>query len=277
MSENQEQPSQATEQPSQPSSESQFAVPDAYKDRGWAEKIKTPDDLWKTLDNTQSLLGKRPAGIPTNDAPDEEWQKFYQAARPEKADDYSLGDIEGMPEGVDLAPYKAQAQNLMYEVGLTKKQADTMWKQYVGAEMGAVKTASDALDKKYDETLNSLFGDKRADAEKTAQEAIKQYLPEDMRGSIGALAGHPEAMGAVIKLANEMNAALQSVKKEYGAEGGLPGSGAQAAGESINDTVSRLAKLRLSPEAQDFTKPGHAKVMDEIKGLQAAVARHYNK
>lgn len=269
---------QGVQQSSEPPA---FVVPDAYKDRGWVEKVKSPDDLWKTLDNAQSLLGKRPAGIPANDAPDEEWQKFFQAARPESADKYTLGDIEGLPEGVDLAPYKAQAQKLMYDAGLTQKQADALWKQYLGVEMGAVAQSQQDLDKRYDETLNKTFGEKRAEAEAKAQEIINKYVPEDLRTNITKLVNNPEGMVGVIALATEMqakhDAELASIKAEYGAEGKLPNGSGKVESANINEVVTELAKLRLSPEAQDFTKSGHKAAMDKIAELQAIVARHYNK
>lgn len=279
MTEPQEQPSQATNPPV--SEAPAFVVPDAYKDRGWVEKVKSPDDLWKTLDNAQSLLGKRPAGIPANDAPQEEWDKFYQAARPESAEKYTLGDIEGLPEGVDLAPYKASAQKLMFEAGLTQRQADAMWKQYVALEVGAATSKQQESeadrDKRYDETVTKVFGDKKEQSEKIALDLINQYVPDELKDNVKALKDSPEAMVGMIALANQLHAEMEKIKAEYGAEGKLPDGGTKVAAEDISETVAKLSKLRLSPEAQDFTKAGHAKVMNEIAELQAVVARHYNK
>lgn len=275
MTDQQDQQSQATDQSQQSAPE--FVVPEAYKDRGWVEKVKSPDDLWKTLDNAQSLLGKRPAGIPANDAPQEEWDKFYQAARPEAPDKYTLGDIEGLPEGMDLAPFKTKAQGIMFKAGLTQRQADALWKDYIGSEIGAVKESAETLDKRYDETLSKVFGEKREASEKLAQDMINQFVPEDLRGNVKALASNPEAMVGMIALANSLHEQMEKVKAEYGAEGKLPNGGTQVSAEDISETVSKLSKLRLSPEAQDFTKPGHKAAMDEIALLQAKVARHYNK
>jgi len=272
MTENLEQQSQATE--SQATSEPQaFVIPEAYKDKGWVEKVKSPDDLWKLTDNAQSLLGKRPAGIPANDAPDADWEAFYKASRPESADKYALSDIEGLPEGTDLTPIKAKAQAVLFEAGLTPKQADIVWKQYVAGELASAKELSDSLDKRYDDAAKVL-GDKREVAEKIAQDGIKAYVREELRGSF---VNNPEGMVAMIELANGYEAELARVKAEYGAEGKLPNGGEQVAATDIGETVSKLAKLRMSPEAQDFTKAGHKKVMDEITALQAVVARHYNK
>lgn len=275
MTDQLEQQSQVTDQ--QPSQPPEFVVPDAYKGKGWVDKVKSPDDLWKTLDNAQSLLGKRPAGIPANDAPDAEWEAFYKVARPESADKYTFSDIEGIPEGMDLTPYKADAQKLMFEAGLTQRQADAMWKQYVGLEMGAVAKSQEGLDKRYDETITKAFGEKREASEKIAQDLINSYVPEELRSNVLKMTDNPEAMVGMIALANGLHAEMQKIKAEYGAEGKLPDGGTPPAAADISETVAKLSKLRLSPEAQDFTKPGHKKAMDEIAALQAVVARHYNK
>lgn len=261
-----------------PSASEAFAIPDAYKDRGWVEKVKSPDDLWKALDNAQSLIGKRPAGIPANDAPDAEWEAFYKVARPESPDKYTLADIEGLPEGVDLTPYKADAQKLMFEAGLTQRQADALWKQYVGLELNAVTKSQDGLkenlDKRFDETLAKVFPDKADVAQKVAQDAINELVREDLRSSF---VDNPEGMVAIIELANGYEAKLAKLRAEYGAEGTLPDGGQQVAAVEINDVVQKQAKLRMSAAAQDFTHADHKKTMDEIKALEAVVARHYNR
>lgn len=281
MTDQLEQTSPATAPASSPPSEPAFVVPDAYKGKGWVEKVKSPDDLWKTLDNAQSLLGKRPAGIPANDAPDAEWQAFYKAARPESADKYTLSDIDGIdPTTPEIAAVKKNAQAMMYEAGLTPKQADALWKQYLSGEIKGAEAKEAELDKRFDEVAAKVLGDKLTAAQTAAQEAINTYVSEELRTSF---VENPEGMVAMIELANgyegklaEKNAEIEKIKAEYGVEGKLP-SGEATSATNINDTVTKLAQLRLSPEARDFTKPGHAKVMAEITELQGIVARHYNK
>jgi len=281
MSDQTDQPNQATGQtpsePSQPSASDSFVIPESYKDRGWTDKIKTSDDLWKTLDNAQSLLGKRSAGIPATDAPEEDWQKFYQSSRPASADKYALPDIDGVPENFDLTAFKAPAQKLMFDAGLSQKQAADLWKQYMGAEITASAEREKALDGQYDVALDKMFGDKRAEAERIAQDAIKNILPEDMRGSIAALSQYPDAMASVIKIISEQNAQIEAVKKQYGAEGSLPGSQGGAQGTPIADIASKLSKLRMSAEHKDPFHPQHGKVKQEVSELSQQVQQHYNR
>jgi len=270
MTDQQEQQSPATN----PSAPPAFEIPEAYRDRGWVEKVKSPDDLWKTLDNAQSLLGKRPAGIPANDAPVEEWEKFKQAARGE----YVFSDIEGVPEGMDLAPVKEVAKKLMHDAGVPPKIADELFKQYMALDIEGGKQKQESLDKRYDELATKVLGEKQADFEKAALEVLNTHVDEDLRKSF---VDNPDGMIAYIQSINKLqekhNAELAAVRAEYGAEGKLPNGGERPPAEDISEIVSKLSKLRLSPEAQDFTKPGHKKAMDEIAALQATVARHYNK
>lgn len=276
MTENLEQTSQVTALP--PASEpATFVVPEEYKSKGWVEKVKSPDDLWKLTDNAQSLLGKRPAGIPANDAPDADWEAFYKAARPESADKYTLSDIEGLPEGTDLSASKVKAQAMMYEAGLTPKQADQLWKLYVPSELETIKEKQTGLDKRYDETLTKAFGDKREASEKIAQNVINEYVPDDLKASVQALANNPEAMVGMIALANNVNAAMEKIRAEYGAEGKLPNGGEQVAATDINEVVAKQAKLRVQLTKMDFTQPEYRKAEEEIKQLGLIVARHYNK
>lgn len=252
-------------------------VPEEYKSKGWVEKVKSPDDLWKLTDNAQSLLGKRPAGIPANDAPDADWEAFYKAARPESADKYALSDIDGLPEGADLSTSKVQAQALMFEAGLTQRQADVLWKQYIGSQITEVNELQSGLDKRYDETLTKAFGDKREASEKIAQNIINEYVPDDLKDSVKALANNPEAMVGMIALANNVNAAMEKIRTEYGAEGKLPNGGEQVAAADINEVVAKQAKLRVQLSKMDFTQPEYRKAEEEIKQLGLIVARHYNK
>jgi hypothetical protein len=281
--EQQQQPTQ-----SQPVSQEQpansFAVPEAYAGKDWAKSIKSPDDLWKLTDNAQSLIGKRPAGIPAPDAPDEEWTKFYNAAgRPEKPDAYKFSPIEGVPEGLDLTPIQQKAANILHQAGLNQKQADKVYQLFLKEELAAadqskaqIEEKQKALDAEYDKVVSKVFGDKYDTAAKAAQDLIVKYVPEEMRGAYEQLADSPKAMAAVIKALEGAHSEIQKLHKEYGAEGKIT-SGAQTTGQSIDDVRQELAKLRTSKEARDFTHPEHKKIMARIDDLSGVVKSHYSK
>jgi len=264
-----------------PAAKQAFQVPEAYASKGWAKDIKSPDDLWKLTDNAQSLIGKRPAGIPSADAPDDEHQKFYGTLRPEKADAYKLPDVEGLPEGFDVAPYKQSAMSMFHEAGLSQKQAEKLWQTYLKTELGragenTVKAQEQqkALDAEFDAIVKEAFGEKYDASAKAAQELINAHTPETLRAAYGELADKPKAMAAVISALAGAKAEIDKIKAEYGAEGKIT-SGGQATAISIDEVRRELASLRTSKEAKDFTNPEYKKTMARIEELSAQVTRHY--
>lgn len=268
----------ASQQPS-----NDFSVPEAYQNRGWVEKIKSPDDLWKTLDNAQSMLGKRPAGIPAHDAPAEEWEKFYSVSRPESPDKYELSDIDNMPEGVDLADTKTKAQQIMHKAGLTPKQANDLWREYMSGELDTLNQTKEQqaakqaeLDKEFDDLTKKHFGDDFESVQKVAHEMVSQYVPEELRGAYAELSDNPKALAAFAAAMKGAHDEIAKVKKEYGAEGQIT-TGDQAASESIEEIRKELAGLRTSVEARDPFHADHKKTTARIAELSSKVGRHYNR
>lgn len=261
----QEPQAQPQQQPTEPQANS-FSVPQEYAGKGWIEKVKSVDDLWKVADNAQSLIGKRAA--PAVDAPAEEWTAYMrQLGMPEKLEDYQLSDIDGIGETIDIAGYKTQAQRLMHEAGLTQRQADTLWKAFMASELKTAQAQSAELDKKYDELTAKHFGDKYADVETAAHEAIKAWVPEELRGAVAN--SSPETMIAMQALAVNAKAEIDRIRTEYGAEGRLP-SGQAAPTASIEDSRKELAALRSNPASGDPThkdyKANRARI-DELSGI----------
>lgn len=264
-----------------------FTVPEAYQGKPWVEKITTAENpneaLWKTLDNAQSLVGRKT--VPSNDAPDAEWQQFYnQIGRPENADAYTLPEIEGVPDGVDLGESKKMAMGIMHEAGITQKQAEKLWKLYMGRQLEDVKGIQSKqkeeqtkLDKEFDEISAKVFGDKYESKSQAAQEMIKAHVPEELRPAMDEVANNPKALAAVIAALSSASEEISRVKSEYGKEDTLQGGGQQVTSSSIEDIRKELAALRVSPMSKDFTHPEHKKTIERINSLSASVQRHLNK
>src|SRR5688572_22407573 len=98
-----------------PVAPAEYKIPDAYKDKPWASKIKTEEDVWKQLDNTQELVGKKHAH-PAKDAPPEEWDKYFAGLRPETAEAYEFKDHPN-PE------FAKSVGNILFEAGISEHQA----------------------------------------------------------------------------------------------------------------------------------------------------------
>lgn len=261
---------ETTEQPAAPAVETpppSFTVPEQYKSKGWVEKIKTPDDLWKTLDNAQSLLGKKPVGLPAADAPDEDWNNYYNIARPQSADKYTFSDVEGLPEGANLDEAKKLAQQVMFEAGLPQKQADQLWKAYIKSETEAAKRNEQTLNQKFDEQLKAQFGDKATVAQSIAEDMIVKHVPESVRASLQKAANNPDALVGIIAMANSMHDEINKIRKEYGAEGKLPDGTKGVSNVSAADLYKEVAALRMSREASDPLNPKYKETNAKIKDI----------
>lgn len=258
-----------------------FTIPDSYKDRGWVEKIKSPDDLWKTLDNAQSLIGKRPAGIPSNDASDEDWNQFYKAmGRPDEAK-YDFKDPDGLPEGFDTSSYKEQAAQILHKAGLNTKQADKVYQEYLKLELESAGKQGEqsteqqkALDEQYESLTKEHFGDEAEKYESLFKEDFVKHVPQSLKETVGKLVDMPDVLTALMAYTKGKQAEIDRVKSEYGQEGNLS-SGSQTSNQSIDETRKELATLRTSQSAKDFTHPDNKQTMVRVQELQAVIDRYY--
>ncbi len=247
------QPADNTLQTAQTTEAQPFQVPQEYAGKGWVEKIKSPDDLWKTLDNAQSLLGKRPAGIPSPDASAEEWEKFYTAAgRPESADKYALADtFDGMPEGLELSKFKERAAGLAHKLGLNQKQAETMWQEYLTMSAGDFKEAQEGWQKtqaekdaEFDQITQKVFGDQYDAKAKAASEFISAHLPQELAGVMADVGDNPKALAAMIAISDAAQQAIADVKAKYGGEDKL--TSGQGTGISEQEIRQKLVEAKAN-------------------------------
>lgn len=108
-----------------------FKIPDEYKDKPWASKVKTLDDLWKQLDNTQTLVGKKTIVPDLTKATDAEREEYFAQTRPKDVAEYVFADTAQGP--VDPAIKTAMGDILMKN-GVSAFQANNIIKGYQEAE-----------------------------------------------------------------------------------------------------------------------------------------------
>ena len=262
---------------------SSFEIPAEYADKGWTEKVKSSDDLWKTTANLQEMIGKRPAGIPTNDASDADWDTFYKAAgRPDEAK-YEFSEIEGLPEGFDAEGYKTTAAEILHAAGLSQKQADNVYKAFMANELKSVSEqsaasteAQAALDVEFDSITKEHFGDGYEAAEKAAIEAFNRHTPQSLKDSLTALEDHPKALAAVVAAINGIKGEADQVRREYGAEGKIT-TGGQSASETSQDVRSQLADVNFKLYGMNFQQEGYDALIAKQAELRAINSRNNTK
>ena len=110
----------------QPQATWRDTLPDELKASPVLSKYADQNAAIKALVDAQALLGKKSDGIkvPGPDAKPEEREAFHKAlGRPDTPDAYVMPKIEGMPEGMGIAPeVEKLAREGLHKLGLTGEQ-----------------------------------------------------------------------------------------------------------------------------------------------------------
>lgn len=255
-----------------------FSVPEAYADRGWASKVQSHDDVWKLLDNSQSLIGKRVA--PDNGAPDEQWNEFYKTiGRPESADKYEFPEVDGLPEGFDLTDFNQTAKEVMFEAGLNSRQAQKLYETYLKKELEvangnkeAMQSRKAELDKEFDEVTNKIFDGKFEEIAPKAQSFIRDNLPPDLLPVIDEISENPKMLASMIALANNAQSQIEKVKLQYGGEDNL-NSGGQAMQGGKDEVLKQLIAARDVAKNSDPFSADRKKAEADIQELRNRLSK----
>jgi len=243
-----------------------FAIPEQYADRGWASKVKSQDDLFKQIDNLDSMIGKR-------------------ESPPESPDNYelSLDNIEGLPEDVDLSEFNTKAQNVMHEAGLTQKQAQKLYELYLKEELNVanenkqtIEERQKELDEQFDQVTQELFGDKFEEVSVKSQNVIKDTVPENLIPHLQNLADtDPKALAAVIALTDGMSKQMSEIKRKYGEEDSLF-SGGQAQASQKDEILKQLTETKAKVKNADPFSPERKNAENQIQELRKQLQGFFN-
>lgn len=164
-----------------------FFVPEAYKNEGWTRNLKSYDDLWKTSDNAQKMIGKKTIGIPDDKSTEQEIADFYAKLRPGKAEDYNVELEEGD---------KALFEKLFYENGISARQAKALVNGYkesiekvkgpMFSKEGFQQEMSGRFGEKYDDKVKSVSDFIIREAAE-ADKAVLDKMPNNVLGIVYSL------------------------------------------------------------------------------------------
>lgn len=148
-----------------------FAIPDEYKERGWAKNINSYEALFKSYDNAQSLIGKK-AGDKIPDfekATDEQLADFYGKTRPKEASEY---DCEGLTDEEAEITRKT-----FYENGINKRQAKAILDQFknIMIDKNETKYGKEGLQK----AMTGAFGANWQQSTVPIENVLKSVLTAD--------------------------------------------------------------------------------------------------
>lgn len=251
-----------------------FTVPDAYKTKEYAKSIDSPDKLWAMLDGAQELIGKRPAGIPAPDAPQAEWDKFYEAAgRPKTAAEYAFDygkDDKGQPKVAADAKWDSALKQMMFEEGITAKQAaglDMKFNTLVRETLKQKGINEAALNADFDKIGSELYGAERDKVIARVSPLLKEFSDPKMHPGLAKLT--PEAL---MILTNVVDNIRSKFIKGEGAPLQIPAGGQ---GNTPDALRAEARKLMNDPSYTDAFHPEHGRTTARIQELykQAAGVR----
>jgi len=241
----------------------EFKVPEKYTGKEYLKDIDNYDKVFDLLDNSQSLIGKRPSGIPEETASQEDWDKFYgNMGRPEKAEDYAF-ELTELPEGLQRdETLLGQAKDEMHKIGLSNKQADSLQKwfdQYTVGAFNAKKEQGSNVEKEFTEMADKHFGDKKDQIMDNAKEILKGNVPESFKERLDNLNNTDLLMFAGI---------LDNVKSKYITEDNLVSSGNVMSGAlTPEESKTKRIELQKTPAYNDAFNADHDRIVKQVNDL----------
>lgn len=188
----------------------EFKVPEQYKDKGWAPKVKSLDDVYKQLDELDALKGKKTIIPDLSKATAEEREAFYSQLRGKDATEYPVPDNPVYPTPPET---KAVVADLFMKNGVSPTQAAEIIKGY--QEFGAQQFAAQFSEEGFKAAMTESFGaDKYNQVIGEVRTSMKNYMNETDFKLLDAL---PNSYAALVyrTLGNTM-AAVKKTLQAYG-------------------------------------------------------------
>ncbi len=216
-----------------------FSLPDEYKGKPWAEKIKSNDDAFKQIDNLTALVGKKT--IPPIDystATPEEIAAHHSSLAPENIEDYSFS------EGADPEMSKAIGETFQ-EFGINKYQADGLSKKIadISAKMVEEKTKTDTSEEAYMKMMEESFGENHKETAGIIEKMLKEHtkLDDDKKIFDKMDNSHRAAIDRTIHSVSEFyENRIKAILEEHG----VTESGAQVEGSKGVNTGINVKEVR---------------------------------
>lgn len=238
----------------------QTLIPAEYKEKPWVKETKDLPSLFKRTDGLLSELGKRPAGIPAETAPETEWQAFNKAwGVPEKADDYKLSEVpEGMPKNEN---YTKGIKSVFHKAGVSQRQAAILEKGHNELVQNLLKEAgveTEKNDADFEKLSEEAFGTEKETVLKNAKILVSKFA-------------HPKFADQLANADNKTLVLLASVveglRKEYISEDRFPTGGSAPVGMTLEQKQAKGRELMATPAYSDPFHADHEKTVQEVNRL----------
>lgn len=251
-----------------PSLDMATALPPEYREKP-AFKGKDFVTLVKEHDNLQTLLGQRPAGIPGENATDEEWGKFIGTIRPKDLKEYVFPETEHSKANPRSPEFEQAVREIMAEVGAPKKlfgkgveKIEAILSQGMKGHVEAKAKADAARNIEFDGLLDKTYGkDKGVVTERAKALMVESVAPELKEQVTKVLKDMPNDTLFAI------TAVLNGIHAKYIAEDNPPGGGNPPAGGDPSALKAEAEALMRSDAYKDWRNPGHESAKQKVQEL----------
>lgn len=182
-----------------------------FIDKPYMQNIDSPEKLFATLDNTQSLIGKK-IEIPGAEATEKEHRDYLELIRPKDTEVYKFDDSH-LPEnlkGIHSEGFDGKVKELFKEAALTPYQANILQQGYdkimIDAHGDLLNQAAEGqrkqiqADADFDALADQAWGQDKENVQNVAKSLVSEFTP-------------PEFKEHVQNLSNENLVVLASVLK----------------------------------------------------------------
>jgi hypothetical protein len=248
------------------------ALPPEYRDKP-SFKGKDFVSLVKEYDNLNTLIGKRPAGIPDEKASPEEWDKFIGTIRPKDINEYQLPETEFSKAQKRSPEYEKAIREIMAEAGVTKHGFPKAVAKIEGI-LGEAKKQSEAKaeqervsrETEFEGMLDKAFGQNKQAVLDRTKSLMLDVIPAEQKEVVSkALEGvSNQALFAFTQV-------LEGVRAKYISEDNPPGDGSPA-GADMAGMQTEAESLMKSPAYRDFRDASHEATKAKVQQLFQKIA-----
>lgn len=246
-------------------------IPESYRDRDYLQGIDSMEKFVEQFDNVQKLIGKKKVGVPTDESPIEEWNKFYdQMGRPEDPSGYEY-DLPELPEAFQRTEEDLQHMSkIFHEAGLTKKQAqlvlqktDEAVKEYYEQNKEKMEEMRVKESEEFQKKLEQYFGKEKDDAVAVTETMLKKYVPKGLEDAVKGLDDQTMLV---------LSSVLHNVHKAGKTEDSIEKDVEQTPSETPESLRETAKKLMMSPEWRDEFHPNHDAVKKRVQSIYQKIA-----
>lgn len=241
----------------------EFALPDEYKEASWAEKVKTQEDLYKLIENQNTLIGKKTIQpIDFDNATDQEIADYHKSLAPEKGvEAYAWGE-HSLPEITE------PMAEVFVEAGINPHQQKLLAGKFdeVVEKIAGEKLEADTSEDGYMAMMKESFGDDYEKSVGIVENTLKEHASNDDKKIFDQVDNKTRA--AVDRTTHNVVSFYEKKIAEMKEEYGIKETGAQAEGGEAGTQVKSKEEQRKEIRTQMREIDGKPNSFKEKQELQ---------